>query len=330
MPRSARPRSDAPLGGGPDLVHLYLDEIGRTPLLTAAEEAELGALVQDGLAARAELARHDVADDRAGGAPAPSGLEPDERRRLEAAVAAGEEATAHFVRANLRLVVSIARRFRSTGVPLLDLVQEGNTGLLRAVEKFDHRRGFKFSTYATWWIRQAIARGVAGGRQPIRIPLQAEDDLRLVRRTRDELEGIDGHTPTDDEVSAASGLSVEAVRRAAATPMVSASLDEPTGGEGSASLGDLLADPAADDPEAGALRGDRGVSLARLLQVLDERERAILAMRYGLAGDGEPQAMPEVARALDLSRERVRQIEANAMSKLRHPSNEVRPADLLG
>jgi len=245
-------------------------------------------------------------------------------------VEAGDDATARFVRANLRLVVSIARRFRSTGVPMLDLVQEGNAGLLRAVEKFDHRRGFKFSTYATWWIRQAIARGVAGGRQPIRVPLQAEDDLRLVRRIRDELESLDGHRPTDEEIADASGLSVEAVRRAAATPMVSASLDEPTAGEGSAPLGDLLADPSADDPEAQALRVDRGDTLGRLLAVLDERERAILALRYGFGGDGEPRAMPEVARALELSRERVRQIEANALSKLRHPSNEVRPADLLG
>ncbi|MFN8038350.1 MAG: sigma-70 family RNA polymerase sigma factor [Acidimicrobiales bacterium] len=375
MPRSAHPRSETPTSGGPDLMRLYLDEIGRTPLLTAAEEAELGALVQAGLAARQELARHGVTPSAGlvtAAAPADAGerprsdeqppVEPDvtdepdvpvlasgppvvgagapvvaagpldaeERRRLEAVVVAGDEATARFVRANLRLVVSIARRFRSTGVPMLDLVQEGNAGLLRAVEKFDHRRGFKFSTYATWWIRQAIARGVAGGRQPIRVPLQAEDDLRLVRRTRDELEGLDGHTPTDEEVATASGLSVDAVRRAASTPVVSASLDEPTAGEGSAALGDLLADPGAEDPEVQALRVDRGDTLARLLAVLDERERAILAMRYGFGGDGEPHAMPEVARAMELSRERVRQIEANALSKLRHPSNEVRPADLLG
>ncbi len=314
---SSRPRADdASAGAAPDLVRLYLDEIAAHPLLSAADEARLGACIQEGLAARARLDA--------------GVLDPDERRRLEEAVRAGADATATFVQANLRLVVSIARRFRATGVPLLDLVQEGNTGLLRAVEKFDFRRGFKFSTYATWWIRQAIARGISNGERPIRIPLPVEDDLRLVRRVRDELEGTVGRSPTVEEVADAAGLPVDAVRRALALPVVTAFLDEPVGDEGSAPLAEFVADPDAPDPEAAASRVDRDATLGRLLQVLDERERGILAMRYGLAADGEPHSMPEVARAFALSRERVRQIEANAMSKLRHPSNEVRSADLLG
>ncbi|MEZ5141484.1 MAG: sigma-70 family RNA polymerase sigma factor [Acidimicrobiales bacterium] len=316
-PRRAPRGPDAdPPGSGPDLVRLYLDEIAAHPLLSAADEARLGALVQDGLAARARLEAG--VDD------------PDEQRRLEEVVRAGADATTTFVQANLRLVVSIARRFRATGVPLLDLVQEGNTGLLRAVEKFDFRRGFKFSTYATWWIRQAIARGISNGERSIRVPLPAEDDLRLVRRTHDELEAVAGRRPTVDEVAAAAGLAPDAVRRALAIPAVTASLDEPVAAESSAPLADFVADTGGDDPEEVAGRADRGTTLARLLRVLDERERGILAMRYGLAGDGEPHSMPEVASAFALSRERVRQIEANAMSKLRHPSNEVRAADLIG
>jgi RNA polymerase sigma factor (sigma-70 family) len=316
MPTPTSHRDDDVAGGGPDLVCLYLHDIAEHPLLTAADEARLGAAIQQGLAARARLAAG-VDDD-------------DERRRLEAEADAGAEATTTFAQANLRLVVSIARRFRGTGVPLLDLVQEGNTGLLRAVEKFDFRRGFKFSTYATWWIRQAIARGSAGGERAIRLPLQATDDLRLVRRTRDELEARTGRAPTDREVAEAAGLDVAKVTRALAVPSVSASLDEEVGAEGSSPLSDFVADPTEETPERVVARLDRSATLARLLGVLDERERGILAMRYGLSNDGEVHTMPDVARAFRLSRERIRQIEANALSKLRHPSNEIRAADLVG
>jgi len=302
--------------GTTDLMRLYLDEIGRHRLLTADDEVRLGALVQHGLAARARLDSDEP-------------LTPGERGRLRRAVRKGEDATADFVRANLRLVVSVARRYHYPGVALVDLVQDGNLGLLHAVEKFDPKLGYKFSTYATWWIRQAISRGVDAAGKTIRVPSHAEEHLRVMARARDDFEAEHGRKPTVAELAAASGLDEPAVERLLQTPAVAASLDQPVADDASV-LGDLLADERALDPDAHAADLDRADSLDRLLEVLDERERGILRMRYGLGSDGEEHSMPEVARAFRLSRERIRQIEANAFSKLRHPSNELHVTDFLG
>jgi len=301
---------------GPDLVRLYLDEIGRHPLLTPEDEIRLGTLVQEGLAARRRL----EAEPRMTSA---------ERRELRRAVRAGQDATAEFVRANLRLVVSVARRYHYPGVALLDLIQDGNLGLLHAVEKFDPRKGYKFSTYATWWIRQAMSRGVDQAGKAIRIPSHAEDQRRTLERVRDELEAHLGRRPTRAELARELGTDAATIDRLLGTPEVAASLDQPVADEAS-TLADLVPDESGLRPEAAVLRADTAPSVDRLLAVLDERERAIVTMRYGLGGDGEEHSMPEVARAFGLSRERIRQIEANAFSKLRHPSNELHAPDLLG
>jgi RNA polymerase sigma factor (sigma-70 family) len=309
-------RGDTEGSGSTDLVRLYLDEIGRHPLLTADDEVRLGTLVRAGLDARARLD---------GDEP----LTPAERGELRRTVRKGEDATAEFVRANLRLVVSVARRYRYPGVGLLDLVQDGNLGLLHAVEKFDPRMGYKFSTYATWWIRQAISRGVDAAGKTIRVPSHAEDQLRVLGRARDDFESEHGRRPTAAELAHDTGIDVAVIERLLQTPAVAASLDQPVADDASV-LGDLVADDGADAPDRHAADLDRADSLDRLLAVLDDRERGILRMRYGLGGDGEEHSMPEVAAAFHLSRERIRQIEANAFSKLRHPSNELHAPDFLG
>jgi RNA polymerase sigma factor (sigma-70 family) len=300
---------------GPDLVRLYLDEIGRHPLLSAEDEVRLGTLVQRGLAARRRL-------------EADPDLSAAERRELRRAVQEGQDATAEFVRANLRLVVSVARRYHYPGVALLDLIQDGNLGLLHAVEKFDPRKGYKFSTYATWWIRQAMSRGVDQAGKAIRVPSHAEDQRRVLERAHDELEARLRRRPTRAELATETGTDPATVERLLATPTVAASLDQPVADDASA-LGDLVPDESDPTPEGAVLRADTAPSVDRLLAVLDDRERAIVRMRYGLGGDGEEHSMPEVARAFGLSRERIRQIEANAFSKLRHPSNELHAHDLL-
>jgi RNA polymerase sigma factor (sigma-70 family) len=314
--RTAARRGDTEGSGGTDLVRLYLDEIGRHPLLTADDEVRLGTLVRAGLDARTRL----ESDER---------LTAAERGELRRTARKGEDATAEFVRANLRLVFSVARRYHYPGVSLLDLVQDGNLGLLHAVEKFDPRMGYKFSTYATWWIRQAISRGVDAAGRTIRVPSHAEEQLRVLGRARDDFESEHGHRLTAAELSRETGIERRAVERLLQTPAVGASLDQPVADDASA-LGELVADDGADAPDALAADLDRSDSLERLLAVLDDRERGILRMRYGLGGDGEEHSMPEVAAAFHLSRERIRQIEATALSKLRHPSNELHAPDFLG
>jgi RNA polymerase sigma factor (sigma-70 family) len=314
--RTSTRRGDTEGSGSTDLVRLYLDEIGRHPLLTAADEVRLGTIVRAGLAARVRL-------------DSDYPLTSAERGELRRTVRKGEDATAQFVRANLRLVVSVARRYHYPGVSLLDLVQDGNLGLLHAVEKFDPRMGYKFSTYATWWIRQAISRGVDAAGKTIRVPSHAEEQLRVLGRARDDFESEHGRKPTVAEMSRETGIEPGAVERLLQTPAVAASLDQPVAEDASV-LGDLVADDGAAAPDRHAADLDRADSLDRLLAVLDDRERGILRMRYGLGGDGEEHSMPEVAKAFHLSRERIRQIEANAFSKLRHPSNELHAPDFLG
>ncbi|MGH9112628.1 MAG: sigma-70 family RNA polymerase sigma factor [Acidimicrobiales bacterium] len=300
--------------GHEDVVHLYLDDIGRHALLDQADEACLGQAIAEGKSAAVQLA---------GGE-----LPPAERRRLEEKVWAGRVAAARFVTANLRLVVSVAKRYRSSGLALLDLVQEGNLGLMHAVEKFDHKKGFKFSTYATWWIRQAISRGIANTGRTIRLPVHAGDTLARLQKARARLELKLGRPATLAELSAEVEMPEDKVTEAlrfAAEPL---SLSEPLREDGDAELGDVVEDRSAESPFEVAATALLPEEINRLLAPLDEREREILKLRFGL-DRGEPRTLEEVGEHFNLTRERIRQIEARAMSKLRHPSSDTGARDLL-
>jgi len=289
-----------------DSVGLYMDGLGRWELLTKDDEARLGALIEQGAAARARL-------------EGPGKLTAEERRTARALVRAGQEATEQFVHANLRLVISIARRYQSSGMPLADLIQEGNLGLMHAVEKFDWRKGFKFSTYATWWIKQSITRGIANQERTIRLPVHAGDIVTLLTKTSSRLEGSLGRRPTVEELAHESGLSPAQVEDTQRWMQDTTSLDQPIGSEGDLSLGDRVAD-ANEDPAGDVIAADTVNQISRMLGRLDDRERRILTLRYGLDGGGEPRTLEDVSSHFDLTRERIRQIEVKAMCKLRHPS----------
>jgi RNA polymerase sigma factor (sigma-70 family) len=298
-----------------DLVRLYLSDIGKFALLSRDAEARLGQDIEAGRQARDELAGAE-------------GVSPSRQRELRRRIRRGDEATEAFVMANLRLVVSIAKKYQGSELSLLDLVQEGNFGLIHAVEKFDWRKGFKFSTYATWWIRQAITRGIATSGRTVRLPVHAGDLLNRVIKARARLEGQLGRRPTVAELAA--DLAVEErwvtdVLRHATEPL---SLSEPLREDGSGELGDVLADPAAVSPfDAVAVVVLRD-EVNKMLVGLDGREREILRLRFGL-DRGEPRTLGEVGEAFSLTRERIRQIEARAMSKLRHPSLQRSAHELL-
>jgi RNA polymerase sigma factor (sigma-70 family) len=297
---------------GEDLVHQYLVDLSRHALLTKADEVRLACQVEAGAAASAAL--------RAAEGSAGARLSPKRHRDLQAAVAAGERATDAFVNANLRLVVSIAKRYRWSGLPLLDLVQEGNLGLIHAVTKFDHRKGFKFSTYATWWIRQSIARGIANNGRTIRLPVHAGDDLHAYHKARDELRTGLGRTPTNSEMAASLDWPEARVATVAAFGPEPISLSASLTAQGDDELGDVIADPSAVEPAAAAIQALLPNEIAKLLAPLGERERLILRLRFGL-DHGEPQTLDQVGERLNLTRERIRQIEAKAISRLRHPSS---------
>ena len=289
-----------------DLVRLYLHDIGQHPLLSKDDEIRLAQVIEAGVAARDELA-----------APG-EGPSPSERRALRRAVRVGADAHDTFVLANLRLVVSIAKKYQASGLPLLDLVQEGNLGLIHAVEKFDWRKGFKFSTYATWWIRQAISRGISNSSRTIRLPVHASDHLVALQRIRGELAIKLGRTATRAELAEALDLpevKVAEIMRFAVGPL---SLSEPIGDD-TTELGDLVEDVSVQSPYEAAVLALLPVEVAALLGVLDEREQLIISLRFGL-DRGEPRTLAEVGEEFNLTRERIRQIEAKAMSKLRHPS----------
>jgi RNA polymerase sigma factor (sigma-70 family) len=299
---SARSESDVV----EDLVRQYLREIGAYPLLAAADEATLGAAVQTGREAADIL-----------NSPAAADLSPLRRRQLRVAVAAGDEARRCFIQANLRLVVSIAKRYRTFGLPLLDLVQEGNLGLIRAVEKFEHTRGCKFSTYATWWIRQAISRAIADKGRTIRVPVHMLDVARRVTKTAALLAETLGREPSDDEIAARLELPISAVAEARRLLPDPISINSPLGDDGE--LADLIEDRGESpfDLAAAAIQHD-GILAA--LATLSDRERHVLLLRFGLAG-AEPQTLDQLGQELHLTRERIRQIEAKALTKLRHPTN---------
>ena len=304
-------RSDESLVEDP--VRQYLREIGNYPLLTAEEEVALAAVMARGREAAASL-------EAAGGGQGSPPLSPAARRRLRRALAEGEDARRRFIQSNLRLVVSIAKRYQALGLPLLDLVQEGNLGLMRAVEKFEHTRGFKFSTYATWWIRQAIGRALADKGRTIRVPVHMVEASRRVAKVSGLLASSLGREPSVEEIAAHAGMDVRTVLDVRGVLPDPVSLQAPVGEGEDAELADVLEDRAATAPfEAAAASLQQGalrVALARL----SDRERHVLGLRFGLA-DGDPRTLEEVGKSFQLTRERIRQIEAKALSKLRHPSS---------
>ena len=289
-----------------DLVQLYLTEIGNHPLLSKEDEVRLGEAVQAGAAAAGELAH---ATD----------LDPARREVLEAEVRAGAEATEAFVNSNLRLVVSLAKRHVGSGLALLDLIQEGNCGLIRAVEKFDPDKGFRFSTYATWWIRQAIWRGVANCGRTIRLPVHASEQLLSLRMEGARFEARNGRAPSREELAEALGLSVGKVEELLPFLHDPTSLSEPMG-DGDGELGDLVEDAAASGPDQQVFASMLPAQVGELLSALDFREREVLLLRYGL-DRGRPRTLEEVSRYFDLTREGVRNIEVKALRKLRRRCN---------
>ena len=299
-----------------DLVRLYLTDIGQYPLLTKDDEVRLAQAIEAGRAAEGDVAK------------APKGLTTAKKRELRRAVMEGEQAQQTFVQSNLRLVVSIAKKYQASGLPLLDLIQEGNLGLMHAVEKFDWRKGFKFSTYATWWIRQAITRGIANTGRTIRLPVHAGDTLARVQKAQARLELRLGRPATMAELAREVDMAEEKLAEALQMRAEPLSLSEPLREDADAELGDLVEDRGAPSPFEEAAVALLPYEVARLLEGLEDREREILRLRYGL-DRGEPRTLEEVGEHFHLTRERIRQIEARAMSKLRHPSAETGARDLL-
>jgi RNA polymerase primary sigma factor len=291
------------LDAGPssDPVRLYLREIGKVPLLTAAQEVDLAQRIEVGLFAAEKLL---------------TCTDPDLRGELALLVADGVEAKRRLVEANLRLVVSIAKRYVGRGMPFLDLVQEGNLGLIRAVEKFDYVRGFKFSTYATWWIRQAVTRAIADQARTIRIPVHLVETInKLLRVQRTLLQSL-GREPTPEELGAEAGLAPERVGELLKLAQEPVSLETPIGTDEEGHLGDLIEDSDAVVPGDAVAFLLLQEQLADVLHELSPREQEVLTLRYGLR-DGRPRTLEEVGRALGVTRERIRQIESKTLSKLR-------------
>jgi RNA polymerase primary sigma factor len=289
-----------------DSVHTYLKSIGRTSLLTAEQEVDLAKRIEAGLFAEHKL---DTAPD----------LAPQMRRDLEMVAEDGRRAKSHMLEANLRLVVSVAKKYSDRGLSLLDVVQEGNLGLIRAVEKFDYTKGYKFSTYAMWWIRQAIQRGFADSARTIRLPVHVLEMLSKLSRVERDMHQKLGREPTPEELAVELDRTPDQIEELLRTSRQPISLDSTIGEDGETSIGDLIED--VDAPEASELV-DRQLMAEQLRSALDAltpREATIMAMRFGLY-DGNPHTLDEIGRALGLTRERIRQLEKQSLSKLRHPS----------
>jgi RNA polymerase sigma factor (sigma-70 family) len=293
-----------------DLMRVYLNEIGRTPLLTAAEEVDLSRRIEAGVYAAELLRRHAAGEEK---------IPAKRRRDLTLVAEDGSAAKDHMLRANLRLVVSVAKKFSNRGVPLGDVIQEGNVGLVRAVEKFDYAKGFKFSTYAMWWIRQSIGRGLPELARTIRLPVHVNEEVAKVARARRELLQTLNRSPEFDEIAELTGLTPERVAELSRLGRDPVSLDSPVGDQDDTVFGDLLVDTGGvtteDTVEHRAMIGQ----LHELVDRLPEREATIVRLRFGLH-DGKPHTLDEIGRELGLTRERIRQLEKLALSKLRHPS----------
>ena len=306
--------------GSADSVRVYLKEIGRVPLLTGPDEVRLAKRMEDGLEAVDELAVLN-AEGRL------ESLDFATRRKLQRRVRDGDRARQQLIQANLRLVVSIAKRYVGRGMQLLDLVQEGNLGLMRAVQKFDHSKGFKFSTYATWWIRQAISRAIADQARTIRIPVHMVETINRVRRTqRDMLQKLE-REPSIEELATEVDLTPERVREILRISLDPVSLEAPVG-EDDSQLGDFLADENAERPVDVAARAMLSNDVLEALDELNDREKEVVRMRFGLI-DGRARTLEEVGRAFGVTRERIRQIESKTLAKLRHPQRSEKLRDYL-
>ena len=303
-------------GGTTDTVRMYLKEIGRVSLLTAEDERELAIRIEAGREASVTLA-----DDTL----TPTAVE---QRRGQRKVGDGEVARALLIQANLRLVVSIAKRYVGRGMLLLDLIQEGNLGLMRAVEKFDYTKGFKFSTYATWWIRQAITRAIADQARTIRIPVHMVESMNRVLRVQRQMAQELEREPTIDELAEKTGLTAERVREIQRIAQDPLSLDSPVGEEDDSNLADFIQDTGADAPAEVAARRMLAEAVEEALGELSEREQEVVRLRFGLV-DGTVHTLEEVGREFGVTRERIRQIEAKTLAKLRHPQRSQKLKEFL-
>jgi RNA polymerase primary sigma factor len=294
-------------GDDADLVKLYLRDIGRYPLLTKDDEARLAQAIEAGHEAAAALADPNTK---------PTPAKKRELKRIQCAAAAAQQT---FVSSNLRLVVSIAKKYQASGLPLLDLVQEGNLGLIHAVEKFDWRKGFKFSTYATWWIRQAITRALADQGRTIRIPVHMVETINKVVRAQRQLLQELGREPSLEEIAKRVEFPIERVREIQRINQDTVSLEQPIGEEEDFSLSDMIEDQGAEVPDDAATRSMLHEAVRDALGTLPTREREVMELRFGL-DDGRVRTLEEVGRAFGVTRERIRQIEAKTLAKLRHPN----------
>ena len=286
-----------------DLVRVYLNGIGKTALLSAEDEVELAQAIEVGLYAEYKLNNAEK-------------LTRAEKRDLKLLAREGKKARSHLLEANLRLVVSLAKRYTGRGMPLLDLIQEGNLGLIRAMEKFDYAKGFKFSTYATWWIRQAITRGMADQSRTIRLPVHLVEQVNKLSRIKREMYQSLGREATNEELSEESGIDenkIEMLLRQSRDPV---SLDMPVGTDEEAPLGDFIEDAEATDAETAVVASMRHSDIRGVIDTLEKREQDVIRLRYGL-DDGVPRTLDQIGRRFGLSRERVRQIEREVMAKLR-------------
>ncbi|MFN3336114.1 MAG: RNA polymerase sigma factor RpoD, partial [Thermomicrobium sp.] len=289
-----------------DTVRLYLQEIGETALLTPQEEVWLAQRIERGKIAQGRLERGDYASE-------------EERQALLYDKEDGERARAHLIQANLRLVVSVAKKYIGRGLSFLDLIQEGNIGLMKATEKFDYRRGYKFSTYATWWIRQAITRAISDQSRTIRLPVHVGETINRIKKMSHRLQQILEREPTQLEVARALDMPEEKIRQILEAARLPVSLEAPIGQDGDAFLGDFIEDETQPPPIEVASQQLLRQQLEEALSRLTERERRIIVLRYGLE-DGQFRTLEEVGREFGITRERIRQIEAKALRKLRHPS----------
>jgi RNA polymerase primary sigma factor len=308
-------------GGSADPVRMYLKEIGRVPLLTGAEEVEFSRRIESGGFAAlrlADLAATNQLDT----------LDFAERRDLQRTVRRGEDAREVLIEANLRLVVSIAKRYVGRGMHFLDLIQEGNLGLMRAVEKFDYTKGFKFSTYATWWIRQAITRAIADQARTIRIPVHMVESINKVHRIQRQMMQELEREPTVEELAERVGLTEDRVREIQRISLDLLSLDAPVGEEDDSNLADFIEDQGAEAPADAAARRMLNRAVIDALDELNDREKAVVRLRFGL-DDGQARTLEEVGKEFGVTRERIRQIESKTLAKLRHPHRSQKLRDYL-
>ena len=307
-----------------DPVRMYLKEIGKVPLLNPDEEIVLAQAMSAGNEAKAKL---DELEERRRNGETPD-ITPEEEAQLRKVFKKGESSKQKLAEANLRLVVSIAKRYVGRGMLFLDLIQEGNLGLIKAVEKFDYTKGYKFSTYATWWIRQAITRAIADQARTIRIPVHMVETINKVIRVSRQLLQELGHDPSPNEIAAEKGMPVEKVREILKIAQEPVSLETPIGEEEDSHLGDFIPDEAASEPSEAASFTLLKEQLMDVLSTLTPREEKVLKLRFGIE-DGRTRTLEEVGKEFNVTRERIRQIEAKALRKLRHPSRSKKLKDFL-